>query len=83
MENNKERKFISTAVVGEYKCIEALYEDIVKNGDKVVSITNFRTSHDCLTDISTLPKEIADVAKIEWTDEIKEAYRNYDPYAVE
>tara|TARA_R100001443_G_scaffold116115_2_gene135660 strand:+ start:322 stop:570 length:249 start_codon:yes stop_codon:yes gene_type:complete len=80
MENNKERKFIATEVVSEYKHIQALYLDIVKDGDKVISETNFRTSYDCLTDISTLPKEIADVAKVEWTDEIKEAYKNYNPY---
>jgi len=79
MANTKERIFISTKIVSEYKFIEALYEDIVKDGDKVISKNNYRTSYNCLTDVSTLPQEIADVAKIEWTDEVKEAYRNYDP----
>ena len=76
---NKEKIFISTRVLGEYKYIEALYENIVKQGDKIISKTNFRTSYDCLTNIETLPKEIADVAKIEWTDEVIKAYKNYDP----
>jgi len=79
MANTKERIFISTKVVGEYKFIEALYEDIVKDGENIISRSNYRTSYNCLTDISTLPEEIADVAEAEWTDEVKEAYRNYDP----
>ena len=79
MANTKERKFISTEVVSKYKHIQALYEDIVKDGDNIISKTNFRTSYNCLIDISTLPEEIADIAKLEWTEEVKEAYRNYDP----
>jgi hypothetical protein len=79
MANIKERIFISTKVVGEYKFIEALYEDIVRDGEYVISRNNHRTSYNCLTDTSTLPQEIADVAEVEWTEEVKEAYRNYDP----
>jgi regulatory protein YycI of two-component signal transduction system YycFG len=77
---NKERTFISTKVIGDFKAIEALYEDIVKDGDNVISKTNFRTSYNCLTDIETLPNEVAEVAKVEWTDEVKKAFKNYDPF---
>ncbi len=51
-----------------------------KEDDEIISQTNLRASYDCLTDIDSLDPEIAEVANTVWTDEVKEAYRNYDPF---
>tara|TARA_Y100000389_G_C17424022_1_gene498453 strand:- start:37 stop:300 length:264 start_codon:yes stop_codon:yes gene_type:complete len=84
---NTEKVFIHANVVGEFKHIEALYKTITKElnsegEEEITSSIDFRGSYDCLTNISKLPKEVADVAKIEWTEQVIENYRNSDPYAI-
>ena len=82
MTNNmltKESKIASIEIYGEFKFLNVKRIITVKEDDEIISQTNLRASYDCLTDIDSLDPEIAEVANTVWTDEVKDAYRNYDP----
>ena len=74
----KESKIASIEIYGEFKFLNVKRIITVKEDDEIISQTNLRASYDCLTDIDSLDPEIAEIANTVWTDEIKEAYRNYD-----
>jgi len=81
MTNNmltKESKIASIEIYGEFKFLNVKRIITVKEDDEIISQTNLRASYDCLTDIDSLDPEIAEVANTVWTDEVKDAYRNYD-----
>jgi len=80
MTNNmltKESKIASIEIYGEFKFLNVKRIITVKEDDEIISQTNLRASYDCLTDIDSLDPEIAEVANTIWTDEVKEAYREY------
>jgi hypothetical protein len=70
----KETKISSIEVVGEFKNINVKKIISIKEDGNVISTSNFRTSYSNDTDISTLDSDVAAVANIFWTDEIKAAY---------
>ena len=74
----KDSKIVSIEIYGEFKFLNVKRVITVKEDDEIISQTNLRASYDCLTDIDSLDPEIAEVANTVWTDEVKEAYRNYD-----
>jgi hypothetical protein len=74
----KESKIASIEIYGEFKFLNVKRIITVKEDDEIISQTNLRASYDCLTDIDSLDPEIAEVANTVWTDEVKDAYRNYD-----
>jgi len=75
----KESKIESIEIYGEFKFLNVRRIVTVKENEEIISQTNLRASYDCLTDVSSLDPEIAEVANTVWTDEVKEAYKNYDP----
>lgn len=74
----KESKIVSIEVYGKFKHLNVREIVTVKEDNVLISKTNYRICYDCLTDVNSLDAEIAQVANTVWTEEIKEAYRNYD-----
>lgn len=75
----KKSKIASIEVYGEFKYLNVRELITVEQDGVLISETNHRTCYDCLTDISTLDAEIAEVANTVWTEEIKKAYKDFDP----
>tara|TARA_B100000900_G_scaffold331835_1_gene292612 strand:- start:630 stop:875 length:246 start_codon:yes stop_codon:yes gene_type:complete len=75
----KKSKIASIEVHGEFKHLNVREIITVEEDNVLISETNHRTSYHCLTDIDSLDPEVAEVANTVWTEEVKEAYRNYDP----
>lgn len=75
----KESKIVSIEVYGKFKDLNVREIVTVKENNVLISKTNYRTCYDCLTDVNSLDAEIAEVANTVWTEEVKEAYKNYDP----
>lgn len=74
MSLNKEIKISSIEVAGEYKHLNIEKKVIIKENGSVISESNHRVSYSPDTDISNLEQEIADVANVVWTQDIKDAY---------
>ena len=74
MSLNKEIKISSIEVAGEYKHLNIEKKVIIKENGSVISESNHRTSYSPDTDVSTLEQEIADVANVVWTRNVKDAY---------
>lgn len=74
MSLNKEIKISSIEVAGEYKHLNIEKKVIIKENGSVISESNHRTSYSPDTDVSALEQEIADVANVVWTQEVKNAY---------
>jgi len=75
----KDSKIVSIEVYGEFKYLNVRELITVKEDGVLISETNHRTCYDCLTDVNTLDAEIAQVANTVWTEEVKEAYKNFNP----
>lgn len=70
----KEIKIASIEIVGEFKEINVKKITTIKEDGVVISVSNNRTCYSNDTDVSSLDSEVASVANLFWTDEVKAAY---------
>ena len=73
----KESKITAIEIQGDFKSISVRKLIIIKENNTVISESNWREAYDCTTNIDTLEPEVKEVAETVWTDEVKEAYREY------
>ena len=80
-----EEKWDKIEIVGEYKALQLRKKIIVKEDGDLLTNTNWRIALDCgtldaegnwsVTDLSSYPQEIQDVAAVVWTDAVKDAWK--------
>lgn len=61
-------------VVGEYKIISVKKVTTVLEDSTVVSKSNHRLTYAPDTDVSTLDADVAAIANLVWTQDVKDAY---------
>lgn len=70
----KETTISSIEIIGEFKEINVKKTTTIKEDGVVISVSNNRTCYSNNTDVSSLDGEVASVANLFWTDEVKAAY---------
>ncbi len=73
----KDTAISSIEVAGEFKIISVRITTIIKEDDVEISRTNTRTTYTPDTDTSTLEAEVAAVANVSWTDDVKNSFQEY------
>lgn len=61
-------------VVGEYKIISVKKVTTVLEDNTVISKSNHRLTYAPDTDVSTLDADVAAIANLVWTQDVKDAY---------
>lgn len=64
-------------VAGEYKIISVKKTTTILEDGVEISKNNHRTTHTPDTDVSTLDADVASIANVSWTDEIKTSFQTY------
>ncbi len=64
-------------VSGQYKVIGVKKVTTIKEDGEVISKSTHRTTHSPNTDVSSLDADVAAIANVVWTQEIKDAYQAY------
>lgn len=62
-------------VVGEYKIISVKKVTTVLEDSTVISKSNHRLTYAPDTDVSTLDADVAAIANLVWTQDVKDAYK--------
>ena len=66
-------------IVPPHKIIQCRTETITLKDGKQIGTQIKRNSWNPLEDTNNAPKDVQDIAKLLWTDELKEAYVNQSP----
>ena len=62
------------SIVGEHKALEVRTATVVAEDGVDISTAYHRTSYMPDTDVATLDADVASIANIVWTQEVKDAY---------
>ena len=66
-------------VVGQYKAVQVRKATVIKKDDKELTRSFERYVLHPDSDISKEPSEVSAVCNAVWTDEVKEAWKTYQP----